>query len=61
MSELLLVVVLAVVTVIAVTSNSLPKDIEAGLKAGFEAYITKPIKVSEFIDTISQTLNYRAG
>ena len=45
------------IPVIAVTSNTMPKDVEAGLKAGFEAYITKPIKVSEFIDTISQTLN----
>lgn len=49
------------IPVIAVTSNSLPKDIEAGLKAGFEAYITKPIKVTEFIDTISQTLNCKAA
>ncbi len=49
------------IPVIAVTSNTLPKDVEAGLKAGFEAYITKPIKVSEFIDTISQTLNYKAA
>ena len=45
------------IPVIAVTSNTMPKDVEAGLKAGFEAYITKPIKVSEFIDTISQNLN----
>ena len=49
------------IPVIAVTSNTLPKDIEAGLKAGFEAYITKPIKVTEFIDTISQTLNRKAA
>jgi len=45
------------IPVIAITSNTLPKDIEAGLKAGFTAYITKPIKVSEFIQTIDQTLN----
>ena len=45
------------IPVIAITSNTMPKDVEAGLKAGFEAYITKPIKVSEFIDTISQTLS----
>ena len=49
------------IPVIAVTSNTLPKDIEAGLKAGFQAYITKPIKVTEFIDTISQTLNCKAA
>jgi len=45
------------IPVIAVTSNTMPKDVEAGLKAGFAAYITKPIKVSEFIQTIDQTLN----
>ena len=45
------------IPVIAITSNTMPKDIVAGLKAGFQAYITKPIKVSEFIQTIDQTLN----
>jgi len=44
------------IPVIAVTSNSLPQDIEAGLRAGFNAYITKPIKISELIRTIDQML-----
>ena len=44
------------IPVVAVTSNTMPKDIKAGLNAGFEAYITKPIKVSEFINTIDKTL-----
>jgi len=45
------------IPVIAITSNSLPKDIEAGLKAGFKAYITKPIKISNFISQIEKTLD----
>ena len=45
------------IPVIAVTSNTQVKDIEEGLKAGFKAYITKPIQVTEFINTIDETLN----
>lgn len=44
------------IPVIAVTSNSLPQDIAAGLRAGFDAYITKPIKISELIRTVDQML-----
>jgi CheY-like chemotaxis protein len=44
------------IPVIAVTSNSQPQDVEAGLKAGFNAYLTKPIKVSDLMRTIERTL-----
>jgi len=43
------------IPVIAVTSNSQPHDIEAGIKAGFNAYLTKPIKVSDLMRTIERT------
>jgi len=43
------------IPVIAVTSNSQPHDVEAGLKAGFNAYLTKPIKVSDLMRTIERT------
>jgi CheY-like chemotaxis protein len=49
------------IPVIAVTSNSMPQDIEAGLKAGFTAYLTKPIRVSEVMQTIDRTLEAAAG
>jgi len=49
------------IPVIAVTSNSMPQDIEAGLKAGFAAYLTKPIRVSEFMQTIERSLQASAG
>ena len=44
------------IPVIAVTSNSLPQDIAAGLRAGFDAYVTKPIKISELIRTVDEML-----
>jgi len=44
------------IPVIAVTSNSMPQDKAAGLRAGFDAYITKPIKISELIRTVDQLL-----
>ena len=47
----------AYIPVIALTSNSMPQDIEAGLGAGFDGYLTKPIKVSELMQTIEQTLD----
>jgi CheY-like chemotaxis protein len=46
------------IPVIALTSNSMPQDIEAGLRAGFDGYLTKPIKVSELMRTIEKTLDY---
>jgi signal transduction histidine kinase/CheY-like chemotaxis protein len=44
------------IPVIAVTSNSMPQDKAAGLRAGFDAYITKPIKISELIRTVDKLL-----
>jgi CheY-like chemotaxis protein len=38
--------------VIALSANALPGDIEKGLKAGFFRYLTKPIKVREFMETL---------
>ena len=45
------------IPVIALTSNSTPQNIEAGLRAGFDGYLTKPIKVSELMETINKTLD----
>jgi len=44
------------IPVIAITAAAKPKEAEDGLKAGFRDYITKPIKVSAFIQTIEKTL-----
>ncbi|RYY04504.1 MAG: PAS domain-containing sensor histidine kinase [Gammaproteobacteria bacterium] len=44
------------IPVIALSANAIPTDIEKGLKAGFFRYLTKPIKVDEFMDTLNLAL-----
>jgi CheY-like chemotaxis protein len=36
----------------------MPLDIERGLKAGFFRYITKPIKVDEFMEALDVALEF---
>ncbi len=40
------------IPVIAVSANAMPRDIVKGLEAGFFRYVTKPIKVTEFMETL---------
>jgi CheY-like chemotaxis protein len=40
------------IPVIAVSANAMPRDIERGMGAGFFRYLTKPIKVNEFMDAV---------
>jgi len=42
--------------VLAVSANAMPSDIEKGLKAGFEAYLTKPIDVNNLLQVVDDTL-----
>jgi PAS domain S-box-containing protein len=44
------------IPVIALSANAIPRDIERGLEAGFFRYLTKPIKVDEFMKTIDLAL-----
>ncbi|CAN5850977.1 hypothetical protein BH11PSE12_BH11PSE12_28640 [soil metagenome] len=46
------------IPVIALSGNAIPYDIEKGLDAGFFRYLTKPINVVEFMDTLDVTLRY---
>ena len=46
------------IPVIAVSANALPLDIERGLKAGLFLYITKPIKVKEFMEAVNMALEF---
>jgi len=46
----------ASIIVIALSANAMPHDIEKGLEAGFFRYLTKPIKVIEFMDTLDMAL-----
>ncbi len=50
--------VTARIPVIAISANAMPLDIERGLKAGFFRYITKPLKVSEFMEALDVALEF---
>jgi CheY-like chemotaxis protein len=41
------------IPVVALSANAMPRDIEKGLNAGFFRYLTKPIKIGEFMDTLN--------
>lgn len=42
------------IPVLAISANAIPRDIEKGLKAGFFRYITKPIKVDKFLESLDE-------
>ena len=46
------------IPVIALSANAMPRDIEKGLEAGFFRYLTKPIKVNEFMDALDVALKF---
>ena len=46
------------IPVVALSANAIPRDIEKGLEAGFFRYLTKPIKVNEFMDTLDIALKF---
>jgi PAS domain S-box-containing protein len=46
------------IPVIAISANAMQSDIQKGLDADFFRYITKPIKVREFMDTVDVALDF---
>jgi len=48
--------VTAHIPVIALSANAMRRDIEKGLEAGFFSYLTKPIKVEEFMGALDVAL-----
>jgi PAS domain S-box-containing protein len=44
------------IPVLAISANAMPGDIQKGLEAGFLCYLTKPIKISEFIEALDFAL-----
>jgi CheY-like chemotaxis protein len=46
------------IPVVALSANAIPRDIHKGLEAGFFRYLTKPIKVSEFMDALNVALEH---
>ena len=48
------------IPVMALSANAVPRQIEKGLQAGFFRYLTKPIKVVEFMDSLDIALHFAA-
>ena len=49
------------IPVVALSANAMPHDIEKGLAAGFFRYLTKPIKVPEFMAALDAALALAAA
>lgn len=45
------------IPVIALTADAMPAQVKKGLKAGFRAYLTKPIKIKEVMAAITDAPN----
>mgnify|MGYP000113430423 CR=1 FL=1 len=46
------------IPVIALSANAMPRDIGRGMEAGFLNYITKPIKVNQFMESLDAALTF---
>jgi signal transduction histidine kinase/ActR/RegA family two-component response regulator len=46
------------IPIIALSANAVPRDIEKALEAGFFNYLTKPIKVDQFMDALDVALKF---
>ena len=47
------------ISVIAISANAMPKDIDKGMKAGFNDYITKPIDVNVLLQAVDNQLSVK--
>ncbi len=45
------------IPIVALSANAMPRDIAKGLEAGFFSYLTKPIKVAEFMEALDAALH----
>lgn len=46
------------IPVLALSANAMQNDIEQGLDVGFFDYLTRPIKLAEFLTTLNAALNH---
>ena len=46
------------IPVVALSANAMPRSIEEGLRAGFFYYLTKPIKINEFMGVLDAALEF---
>jgi PAS domain S-box-containing protein len=44
--------------IVALSANAMPLDIKKGMEAGFFDYLTKPIKINEFMDALDGALAF---
>lgn len=44
------------IPVVAISANAMPHDIDSGMREGFFRYLTKPIRVNEFMNTLNLVL-----
>ncbi len=44
------------IPIVALSANAMPRDIAKGVEAGFFSYLTKPIKVKEFMEALDAAL-----
>jgi len=44
------------IPVIAISANAMQSDVDKGLQAGFFRYLTKPIKINEFMNALDDVL-----
>src|ERR1039458_800114 len=45
-------------SIIALSANAMPSDIKRGLDAGFFNYLTKPLKIGEFLHGLDTALAF---
>ncbi|MBL0122830.1 MAG: response regulator [Betaproteobacteria bacterium] len=46
------------IPIIALSANAMPREVEKGVENGFFDYVTKPIKISEFMEALDVALNF---
>ncbi|RJX34202.1 MAG: PAS domain-containing sensor histidine kinase [Oxalobacter sp.] len=46
------------IPIMALSANAIPSEVQKGLDAGFYRYLTKPIKVLEFMDALDTALHF---
>jgi CheY-like chemotaxis protein len=44
------------IPVVALSANAIPRDIARGIEAGFFRYLTKPLRIDDFMDTLDVAL-----
>jgi CheY-like chemotaxis protein len=49
------------IPVLAISANAMPEDVRKGLEAGFFRYLTKPIRVNEFLEALDVALEHAAA